>query len=320
MSTAIATPPRAKPDPARWLTPTNKGGLDALVSEGLRAEIERGLPRILRGQADRLIRAMVTECQRNPSLFDCTPASLFGGVIQAGQLGLVIGGPLGESYLIPFNNSKKRVKEAQLLVGYKGFLQLAHRSGQLARLTPVSVRDGDKFHYRRGTDQFLTHEPTRNNTGAVTDYYVSIQLVNGGSDFETFTFEEAVAHRDRFATTRTAPAHVRDRSPWYDMEHGFHEMALKTLVRKLAKRLPLSVDLSAAAGLDELAEHDIPQRLDLSLAGALPAEESAAVAGDEAKTDLRTRLDHAKGKAEGVTPPGHIPGVDEDEITGASAH
>lgn len=323
MSTATATKPAAapttpaagtitKPDPARWFKPTNKAGLDALAPS-VTTEIARGLPGFMRGNAQRLIRAMITETQRNTALLECTPASLFGGVIQAAQLGLTIGGPLGEAYLIPFNNSKKECKEAQLIVGYKGYIQLAHRSQMLKRITPGIVRLNDAFTFKRGLHQMLDHEPRRNNREPVTDYYVCIVLVNGGEDFETFTYEDAIQWRDRFATTRNAPQYVRDKSPWYDMAHGFHEQACKTLIRKLAKRMPLSVELTLAAGLEDMAENDIPQVLSASLNEVIENEPLEEPPPSQAE-DLKKRLDKSKPKtaAAGPAPTSTKPAETED--------
>lgn len=273
------TPPSAPPKEVavkiipeeRWLEPTNRGGLEQFIPS-VRNQLARALPRFLAGQADRLIRCMITEVTRNPALMECTPLSLFGSVIQSGQLGLCIGGPLGEAYIIPYKNGalskkmKRDVKDAQLIIGYKGIIQLGYRSSALRRITPVPVRKGDKFAFARGLNQDLIHEPLRNNRNPVTDYYVVLELMNGGRDFETFTVEDAVEFRDRYATVRGAPDYVRDKSPWYDITPertgaGFDAMALKTLVRRIGKRTPLSVEWNTAIGLDEAGETGIEQNL-----------------------------------------------------------
>lgn len=330
---AATKPAIAKPDPRRWMVPTNKAGLDQLAPL-VTNEIARGLPGFMRGNAERLIRAMITETTKNPQLLECTPASLFGGVIQAAQLGLTIGAVLGEAFLIPFNNNKLNCKEATLIVGYRGFIQLAHRSQQLSRLTPGIVRQGDAFTFTRGLTQKLSHEPRRNNREPVTDYYVCIELVNGGRDFETFTYEDAIDWRDRFSTMRNAPQFVRDKSPWYDMQHGFHQQACKTLIRKIAKRLPLSPELTIAAALEDAAEAGIPQVLTANLIEVMDNEPIEPV--QSKAEELQGRLDKTKRgtttKTETSTSPPptavedtgelprkkkpdpapHIPGVDPD--------
>lgn len=251
----------------RWLQPTSKSGLDALISPAVLLEINKGTPPFLRGQADRLVRAMITECSRSPALLDCTPASLIGGVIQAGQLGLTIGGPLGECYLIPFANRKLQRKEAALIVGYKGYLQLAHRSGLVRRITPRVVRKGESFTVRYGSEQIIIHSPIRNSREEATDFYTVVETVTGGLDFETMTREEAISHRDRYSL-------AKDSGPWADMSvgGGFEAMAMKTTIRRLAKRLPMSPELSTATGLEDMSEQGQPQMLSAHLQG-LPDEE-----------------------------------------------
>jgi len=321
MSTATATAPKpatiAKPDPRRWMVPTNKAGLDQLAPL-VTNEIARGLPGFMRGNAERLIRAMITETTKNPTLLECTPASLFGGVIQAAQLGLTIGATLGEAYLIPFNNTKLGCKEATLIVGYRGFIQLAHRSQQLRRLTPGIVHAGDAFTFTLGSSQVLTHEPRRNNREPVTDYYVCIELVNGGRDFETFTYEDAIEWRDRFSTTRNAPQYVRDKSPWYDMQHGFHQQACKTLIRKIAKRLPLSPELTIAAALEDAAEAGVPQVLTANLIEVMDNEPIEGPAPSKAE-ELKERLDKNKpqGRGRASSPPPPPPAAEDADTSAA---
>lgn len=286
-----------------WDQPTNANGLTALAPH-VSHIVASALPAFLAGQQERLMRAMITETQRNPALLECTPKSLFGAVVQAAQLGLTIGGPLGEAYLIPFGR-KGGGKEATLIPGYKGLVQLMHRSDRVKRITPGIVREGDAFDYSRGLDTDLKHVPRRNNRAPVTDYYVVIELVNGGRDFETFTFEDAIAWRDRFATTRNAPQFVRDKSPWYDMDHGFHEQACKTLIRKLAKRMPLSVDMTRAGQLEDAAEANQPQQL------------AALVDAPEVEVSLPSKADDLRERMAAAKPGTHVPGVDDplfDEV------
>jgi len=286
-----------KPDD--WEKPTTRSGLEVFVP-GVVEQLGRALPRFLAGQANRLIRCMITETSKNPALLDCTPLSLFGAVIQAGQLGLSIGGALGEAYIIPFGDSKltkkhgREIKVATLIIGYKGLIQLGHRSGGIKRITPVVVRQGDLFNFERGMDQTLTHKPLRNNHNRVTDYYVVVELMNGGKDFETFSVEDAIEFRDRYSSTRGAPQWLKEKSPWYDITPertgpGFDAMALKTLIRRFGKRLPLSVEWSTAVALDEAGETGTDQSL-----GALidmPSNEQEPVERTDA---LRNRMDNAK--------------------------
>lgn len=270
----------------QWLVPTNPQGLGRL-GDMILEQINKSLPKMLAGNGSRLVRALVSEVQRNPALMECVPISLFGGVIAAGQLGLTIGGPAGEAYLLPFRNNKTGRREATLVIGYKGYIALAHRSDKLARITPQIVREGDVFHYTRGLNQKLVHEPKPDNDGKPTHFYTVIQMVNGGKDFEILSVREAKAHRERFATSRSG-------GPWWDMvKGGFEEMALKTTIRKFAKRMPLSAEMVTASGLDEMGDEGIDQHLKVYLPPDIaaklpdaPAEQYEPTPGAEADTPV----------------------------------
>lgn len=261
MSTEVKPAAKSTALAPSWDKPTTKSGLEALAPM-VKAQLERGLPAFMQGQGDRLLRCLLTETQKTPALMDCTPISLFAACIQAGQLGLTIGGPTGEAYLLPFNNRKSGVKEATLVPGYKGYVQLAYRSGKIRRLSPGVVRMGDDFGFERGTAQWLKHVPKRDNPGKVVHYYVVVELVNSGTDFEEFSFEDAIKFRDRYATTKNYKS-----GPWYAMDQDgeptddFHGMALKTLIRRLSKRLPLSAEMVTAGGLEDQDVAGVPQNL-----------------------------------------------------------
>jgi recombination protein RecT len=299
MSTAVATnkAPSAVAVPSEddWRRSQSATDLEKKFLPLMVGQMDKGLPRFLAGQGTRMLRCMMTACRVNPKLLQCTPLSLFAATIQAGQLGLEIGGATGFAYLVPYKN------EATLQIGYKGFVQLGYRSGQIKRITPVEVRKGDYYAVKRGMHQQLDHTPERNNKGIVTDYYVVIELVNGGLDFEEFTVEEAIAFRDRYSAGRAYKS-----GPWYepfskdgDPSPEFNAMALKTLIRKLFKRLPVSAEAQLAAGLDELSEMGLPQNLGHAMLPSYSEPESAT-------EQLENRL-------EGKSPPPAPPAEEKEE-------
>lgn len=317
MSRTVAKLPEKAPPPAvtsvtDWELPCDRNGLEKFMPI-VAKQLVKALPKFLAGNTERLMRCMITETSKNPALLECTPVSLFGAVIQAGQLGLTIGGYQGEAYLIPFGNKKLTqkfgfdVKEATLIIGYRGMIQLAHRSGTVKRITPVAVRLGDEFRYTRGLHQTLVHVPVRNNKMAVSDYYVVVEQTNDGLDFETFTVQDALEFRDRYSTIRSAPAFVKEKSPWYDISTGtdgvirtgpgFDAMALKTLVRRIAKRIHMSAEMSEAAGLDEAGEEGHPQNLGAMVDIPDPTQDDPEPEkkppADKA-AELKTKLDSAR--------------------------
>lgn len=250
----------------------------------LLAQINAAIPAVMEKNAERFVRALMTECQKTPALLDCSPKSLFGGVIQVAALGLELGGPAGQAYLLPFKG------EATLCIGYRGFITLAFRAG-VHNFTPRTVREGDIFDIHYGTRNELIHAPKFPIDGEVTGYYAVVKTPSGGTDFEYLTKAQAEEHKNRYALSKNG-------GPW---KTAFDEMAKKSCIRKLAKRVPLSVEWVQAATLDEMADEGVPQML------------AAAVVldGDSGKPDLRERLDRAKAAPVEDDGIGEPPGLGE---------
>lgn len=259
----------AKTPELNWHRPTDKSGLEEL-GRAATGQLELALPKHLKGSGVALLRALFTEVAKTPALLDCTPLSLLGGVIQAGALGLRLGSTLGQAYLLPFGNKRQGVTEATLIIGYRGFIQLAHRSGQVARITPRVVYEGDEYSVRYGSEQRIDHTP-RDQSNKPVAYYCLIKLVNGETDFDAWTVRQAEAWRDRYSMMRNADDFKKKSSPWYDYfapdhpANGFNQMALKSLIRGIAKRTPLSTEMNAAAAVDDDGEHGREQQLGVDL-------------------------------------------------------
>lgn len=222
--------------------------------ERAKPQIALALPKHL--TADRLIRVALTSVQRTPELLQCDQTSLLAAIIQSAQLGLEPDGVLGQAYLIPFNNTKKGKKEVQFIAGYKGLCALARRSGEISSIDARVVREGDKFKYTFGLNPVLEHVPGETAEdepeGAITHAYAVIRLKDGGHQFDVMTRGQidAIRKRSRAGTS----------GPWVT---DYAEMAKKTVLRRVLKLAPMSVEAQRAVALDELAEAGIPQELTL---------------------------------------------------------
>lgn len=220
-------------------------------------QIALALPKHL--TPERMIRVALTAWHRTPALQECSPMSIVGAVVQASELGLELTGPLGQAYLVPFWNKNTKQKEAQFIVGYRGFIDLAYRSGRVETFCAHVVSANDVFEFEYGTSAFLRHKPARSNPGEVTDVYAVCKQKGGGVDFEVMSREEIDSHRERYSK-----AGASDYSPWVT---AWAEMAKKTPLRRLAKRVPLSVELVTAATLDEMADAGLGQELARNVGG-----------------------------------------------------
>jgi|GEM_PF-729194 len=202
-------------------------------------ELRRAVPRGV--DAARIVRLALTEIRRNPQLALCTRDSLLGAVMWSAQLGLEIGAPLGQSFIVPYRNHG--TLEAQWVLGYTGALALIYRSPRVRDIYVGTVREGDLFTYRRGIEDVLVHEPAGfDETRPVTAYYLMVRFQDGGHYIAVMT--PAEIERRRKKALRGAPRS----GAWLEWPE---EMERKTLVRAHYRYLPMDVQTQRAFAADE---------------------------------------------------------------------
>ena len=190
---------------------------------------------------DRFVRIAITTIRLNPKLAKCNPESLIGALMVSAQLGLEPG-TLGQCYLIPFENKKAGTVECQFQIGYKGLIELLRRSGQLSDIYSYTVYENDDFKIEYGLSRTLTHKPNFDERGEIKGFYAVAILKDGAKAFEYMTKDEVVKHEEKY----------RKGSYKNDVwNKNFEEMAQKTVVKKLLKWLPVSVEFLEMAAKDE---------------------------------------------------------------------
>ena len=184
--------------------------------------------------SDRFVRIAITTIRQNPKLAQCNQESLLGALMVSAQLGLEPG-VLGQCYLIPYG------KECQFQIGYKGMIELLRRSGQLKDIYAYSVYENDEFEMTYGLDRDLKHKPNLQNKGNFIGCYCVAVLKDDARAFEYMTKEEVEAHGKKFSKTY-------GNGPW---KTDFEAMAHKTVVKKMLKWLPVSVEFLEMVNKDE---------------------------------------------------------------------
>ncbi len=184
--------------------------------------------------SDRFVRIAITTIRQNPKLAQCNQESLLGALMVSAQLGLEPG-VLGQCYLIPYG------RECQFQIGYKGMIELLRRSGQLKDIYAYSVYENDEFEMTYGLDRDLKHKPNLQNKGNFIGCYCVAVLKDDARAFEYMTKEEIEAHGKKFSKTY-------GNGPW---KTDFEAMAHKTVVKKMLKWLPVSVEFLEMANKDE---------------------------------------------------------------------
>ena len=216
-------------------------------------EFAKALPAVMTGE--RFARIATTALTQTPELQKCTPSSFMGALLTAAQLGLEPNTPLGQAYLIPYNRNVKNgnewltIKECSFQLGYRGLLELAHRSGELKDLSAQIVYENDTFEYELGLEPKLKHIPAMKNRGEIAWVYAVYHLVSGGFGFEVMSYDDIERHRKQFSA-----ASNNGKSPWTT---NWEAMAKKTVIKKALKYAPLKSDFVKAAQVDDGAVLDV---------------------------------------------------------------
>lgn len=211
-------------------------------------EIAKALPKHM--DPDRLARVALTTIRTTPKLLDCNIQSLMAAIMQSAQLGLEPG-LLGHCYIIPYG------REAQFIIGYKGMIDLARRSGNIESITVEPVYKNDYFRFKRGLDRDefehipwdMREDAEFDNAGELVRVYLIARFKNGGYYFHRMSKAEIDAHRKR--------SKASGNGPWVT---DYEEMAKKTVVRSAWKWLPISIDIAQqVAAADETVKNDIAE-------------------------------------------------------------
>lgn len=248
--------------------------------ERLRPQIERALPNTM--SADRFARIVLTTLRTSPNLAKCDPHSLMAACMLSAQLGLEPG-PLGHAYFVPYG------REVTFIIGYRGMLDLARRSGEIKSIEAREVCANDRFEYAFGLDPKLTHVPANGERGEPTHYYGIARFADGSYYFEVLSKADVDGYRKR--------SRASEKGPW---QTDYSAMARKTVIRRMAPYLPLSPEAARAVASDE----GVVTRLDeLTTDGQVsvnhdvidvePDDAPELTEGELAKADLQTLLDEA---------------------------
>ena len=217
---------------------TKQPTLKAMLSQSnIQEQFSKALPKHL--TVDRFTRVALTALAKTPTLAQCDQASFFTALLDLSSMGLEPDNR--KAYLIPFNNRKANKTECQLIVSYQGLQELVRRSGQVAEMHCDLVCQNDKFDAGvKDGHLYLDCQPAFQERGEVIGAFSSICLREGGLEWEYMTKQELEAIRSQ--------SQGKNAGPW--TKH-WGEMARKTVFRRHAKRLPLSVEVQDAIAKDD---------------------------------------------------------------------
>jgi recombination protein RecT len=207
--------------------------------------ITEALPKSKGMDAERLTRMTLTTLKTNPKLLECSIESLLACTLQSAQLGLEPN-LLGSCYFVPYKG------QVSFQIGYKGLIDLVTRKGEVINIVAQEVRQGDEFTYEYGRNETLRHIPAANaKRGEIEYFYAYANMKNGGFAFQVMHISDIEKIRDNYSMS-----YKFDKAGSIWGKH-FSEMALKTVIKRLIKYLPISVETQSLVAQDETVRKDI---------------------------------------------------------------
>lgn len=195
-------------------------------------------------RASRFVSAITSAVSVNPALQECDASTILSGALLGESLNLSPSPQLGQYFLVPFNNTKKGCKDAQFQLGYKGYVQLALRSGYYKRLNVIAVKDGELVRWDPLTEECVLNmiqDDTEREKTKTIGYLASFEYLNGFTKTIYWSREKMEAHALRFSKGYAA------KKGYTFWEKEFDAMAFKTMLRQLISKWGvMSVDLQTA--------------------------------------------------------------------------
>lgn len=215
-----------------------------IQSENFRAEIAQALPAHIR--PERFQRVLLTSVINDVRLLEVTPIKVVKAALKVAPLGLLTDPLLGEAALVVDGK-----QDVQVRVMYRGLLKLAKQSNEVALAYAHDVCEKDEVTVALGTSKELIHKPSIVDRGKVVAFYAVVKYRGGEADFEIMTKDEIDRIRDKSDGYKAYKNHKIKSTPWAD---HYDEMAKKTVLRRLLKRVPASPDLADALRIEEEAD------------------------------------------------------------------
>jgi recombinase, phage recT family len=212
--------------------------------------VKQKFSEVLEGNGQQFVASLLSIVTNNNLLAKATNESIMTAAMKAATLKLPIEPSLGMAYIVPYNRNEKqgntwvKINEAQFQMGYKGFIQLAQRSGQIRNINCDIVYKEEFLRYDKvyGT---LHLKEEQVDSGEVEGYFASLELINGFRKMIFWKKEKVIAHAQKYSKTYDKQiGDFKSGTPW---KTEFDAMAQKTLIKELlSKYAPLSTELQEA--------------------------------------------------------------------------
>ena len=203
---------------------------------------------------DRFISSIVSAVQTNSALQECTNPSILSAALLGESLKLSPSPQLGQYYMVPFNNNKKGYKEAQFQLGYKGYIQLAIRSGQYKKLNVLAIKEGELVRFDPLNEEIevnLIEDEEAREEATTIGYYAMFEYTNGFKKAMYWSKKKMEAHALKYSKGYKA------KKGYTFWEKDFDAMAYKTMLRQLISKWGImSIDMQSAMDADMAVIHE----------------------------------------------------------------
>lgn len=241
---------------------TQKNGLTAYLTQDA---VKNQINKVVGGKnGTRFVSSIVSAVQTTPALQECTNNSILNAALLGEALNLSPSPQLGQFYMVPFKNKKKGMVEAQFQLGYKGYIQLATRSGYYKKLNVLPVKEGELVSYDPLNEEIeveLIEDGILREETPTAGYYAMFEYENGFRKTMYWSKKKMQAHADKYSAAfdlKTAELIEAGKIPesemwkyssfWYK---DFDGMAMKTMLRQLISKWGImSIDLQNAIDKD----------------------------------------------------------------------
>lgn len=260
------------------LVDPSKLGFKALMST---PQMKKKFTDILHEKSDSFMGSLMTLVGGDNYLSQAEPMTIIASALKAATMDLPIDKNLGYAYVVPFNRYEKKGKdwithnEAQFILGYKGYIQLAQRSGQYKALNALAIYEGQLIDWNPLTEEF-TFDYKGKVSDEVIGYVGFFELLNGFKKTVYWTKQEIESHRIKNSKNKDKE---KLSGAWVD---NYDSMAIKTVLRNLLSKWGLlSVEMQTAITSDEKVfrvdeDSDLIEETDLSEMEPLPQERKEA--------------------------------------------
>ena len=244
----------------------------------------------------RFISSIVSAVQSTPALQECTSPSIINAALLGEALNLSPSPQLGQFYMVPFDNKKKGCKEAQFQLGYKGYIQLAIRSGYYKKLNVLAIKEGELVRYDPLDEEVevnLIDDDILREEAPTMGYFAMFEYENGFRKTLYWSKKKMLAHAEKysFAFYKNGGAKslelleqgkIPEKDMWKYSSFWFKDfdgMALKTMLRQLISKWGImSIDLQNAIDKDMAVIHEDGKT---EYVDAVKAEDDGVVADQE---------------------------------------